>query len=124
MASGNRFACFLINHAARGFIGLPGASESDVYVCDLTPFFDFDDPGLFLVGCVGMIGARELSAPAAKRIAPSFAACADDVSPRRQPVEAINASVVRFRHLVPKVPLGVALLPLPIHCVKLYTFRN
>src|SRR5215510_8464114 len=122
MDSGDGFACFFINHAARGFIGLPGASESDVYVCDLTPFFDFDDPGLFLVGCVGMIGARELSAPAAKLIAPSFAACADDVSPRRQSVESINASVVRFRHLVHC--LVVALLPLPIHCVKMYTFRN
>src|SRR5262245_40384207 len=124
MDSGDGFACFFINHAARGFIGLPGASESDVYFCDLTPFFDVDDPGLFLVGCVRMIGAWELSAAAAKRIAPSFAACADDVAPRRQPVEAINTSVVRFRHLVHKVTLVVALLLLPIHCVKLYTLRN
>src|SRR5262249_33785749 len=124
MASGNGFACFFINHAARGFIGLPGASESDVYVCDLTPSLEFNAPALFLVGCVGMIGARELSATAAIRIAPSFAACADDVSPGHQPVEAINASVVRFRHLVHKVTSVVALLPLPIHCVKLYTIRN
>src|SRR5215471_5059065 len=127
MDSGNGLARFFINHAARGFISLPGASESDVYVCDLTPFFDFDDPGLFLVCRVGMIGARELSAPAAKRIAPSLAARADDVAPRRQPVEAINAAVVRFGrlgHLVHKETLVVALLPLPIHCVKLYTFRN
>src|SRR5262245_16425370 len=71
-----------------------------------------------------MIGARELSAPAAKRIAPSFAAYADDVSPRRQPVDAVNASVVRFRHLVHIVTLVVALLPLPVHCVNLYMFHN
>src|SRR5262249_24306154 len=70
------------------------------------------------------MGARELAAPAAKQVASSFAAGADDVSPRRQPVDTVNAAVVRFGHLVHKVTLVVALLPLPIHCVKLYTFRN
>jgi hypothetical protein len=120
MDSRNGFACFSINHAACGFIGLPGAPEPDVYIRDLAPLFDFDDPGLFLVDSVGMICERELSASSASRVAPSFAARADDVAPRRQSVDAINAAVVRFGHLVHQVSLVVALPPLFIHCVKLY----
>src|SRR5215510_4812580 len=102
MDSGNRFACFFINHAACGFVGLPGASESDVDVRDLAPFFDFDDPGLFLVGRVGMICKPELWAPA-----PSFASRADDVAPRRQPVDAVNAAVIRYGRLVYEIFVGL-----------------
>src|SRR5882672_11050147 len=103
MDFGNRFACLFADNTACGLIeiSLPGA---DVDVRDLAPFFDFDDPGLFLVGCVGMICARKLPAPTAKLIALSVAARADDVSPRRQPIDTINASVVRYECLnIPKV---------------------
>src|SRR5262245_7409697 len=106
-------------------MGLIGAPESDVDVRDLASFFDFDDPGLFLVGRVEMIYARELSAPESKRDASVFAARADEVAPRRQPIDTINASVVRYEDpIIRKVTLILALLPLFIHCVKLYKLRD
>src|SRR5262245_26676921 len=61
-----------------------------------------------------MLGKPELCAHV-----PSFAAHADDVAPRRQPVDAENAAVIRYGRLVSEI--FVALLPpLLIHNVKLY----
>src|SRR5262249_20946320 len=84
-----------VKDSTRGFICfLPGA-EPDVNVSNLGALFDLDDLRLILIRRVGVEGSGVIAFRATVRL---LTTRAENVTPRRQAVDAIDAAIIRPHH--------------------------